>query len=58
VARNGAPAPDGWRTADGVGTWGFALDTGAYAKTTNTLVVRLVEGGLETARTTVRAKFR
>jgi hypothetical protein len=57
VARNGAPAADNWRTAGGVESWSFTFSTAPYAKSVNTIVVRLVEGGLETARATVRAKF-
>ena len=58
VARNGAPAADNWRTASGVESWSFSFSTAPYAKTTNTIVVRLVEGDLETARSTVRVRLR
>jgi hypothetical protein len=58
VDRNAAPAPDGWRTADGIATWSFAFSTGDYGNGQRTLVSRLVEGGLETARATVSARFR
>jgi hypothetical protein len=58
VARNAAPAPDNWRTATGVESWAFSFSTEPYAKATNTIVARLVEGDLETARSTARARFR
>ena len=58
VARNGAPDPAAWQTADGVAAWSFSFDTGAQGPGQRTIVSRLVEGGLETARATVRARFR
>jgi hypothetical protein len=58
VERNAAPTPDGWRTADGIASWSFAFSTGDYGKGQRTLVSRLVEGELETARATVSARFR
>jgi hypothetical protein len=56
VARNAAPAPDAWRTATGVEAWSFDLDTAAYGKGHWTVVTRLVEAGLETARATARVR--
>jgi hypothetical protein len=56
VARNGAPASDNWRPASGVESWGFEFQTAPYGKGAFTLVTRLVEGDLETARSTVRLR--
>jgi hypothetical protein len=58
VSRNAAPAPDGWATADGIATWTYAFSTADYGNGQRTLVARLVEGGLETARATASARFR
>ena len=57
VKKNAAPDPAGWRVADGLESWTFGFDTSAYGKGDRTIVVRLVQGGLELARATVRAKF-
>jgi len=57
VKKNAAPDPAAWRTASGVESWSFTLETSAYGNGPRTIVVRLVEDGLETARATVRAKF-
>jgi hypothetical protein len=55
--KNAAPDPSDWRTADGLDSWTFAFDTSTYGKGDRTIVVRLVSGGLELARSTVRARF-
>jgi len=57
VEKNAATDPARWQTASGVAAWSFTFLTGDYGKGPRTIVVRLVEGGLETARSTVRAKF-
>ena len=58
VSRNGAPDPAAWKTADGIAAWSFSFDTGAYGPGQRTIVTRLIDGDLETARATVRARFR
>lgn len=58
VDRNSPVSPGAWRPASGLETWSFGLNTAAYGKGHKTLVVRLVEHGAETARDTVRARFR
>ena len=58
VARNAAVHPARWGTADGVAAWRYSFATGDYGSGHWTIVSRLVEGGLETARATVRARFR
>ena len=58
VPRNAATDASAWRTADGLWEWGFALPTGEFGKGAKTIVVRLVEDGVETARDTVRVRFR
>lgn len=58
VERNAAPAPNSWRVADGVEAWRYGFATGDYGAGNRTIVTRLVEGGLEVARATVRARFR
>ncbi|HZN13810.1 MAG TPA: S8 family serine peptidase [Acidimicrobiales bacterium] len=57
VKQNAAPDPSAWHTASGVGTWSFSFATSSYGNGQRTLVVRLVEGGLETARTSVRLRL-
>jgi hypothetical protein len=58
VRKNAAPDPLAWRTADGVTSWRYVFATGDFGSGQHTLVTRLIEGDLETARTTVRARFR
>jgi hypothetical protein len=58
VRRNSAPSADGWEAASGVGSWTFQLATSAYGNGNWTIVVRLVEDGLEVARATAAVKFR
>jgi hypothetical protein len=58
VRKNSAPSASGWRTATGVSAWTFEFATSAYGNGNWTVVVRLVEDGLEVARTTASARFR
>ncbi|CAL9612508.1 hypothetical protein SUDANB6_05677 [Streptomyces sp. enrichment culture] len=58
VARNAPTDPAAWLPATGLTDWSFALATSAYGTGHRTIVVRLVERGTETARDTVRARFR
>jgi hypothetical protein len=58
VDRN-APADGGaWQTAAGVSDWSFELDTTDHGTGHKTILARLVENGVETVRTGVRAHFR
>ncbi|TFE38966.1 hypothetical protein E3E14_26545 [Streptomyces sp. ICN441] len=58
VSRNTPADPGAWRPAEGLATWLFPLDTSAYGSGRRTIVVRLLERGVETARDTVRVRFR
>ena len=58
VRKNAAPAPDAWQVADGVTSWTYTFDASAGGSGQHTILTRLVEGGLETARAEVRARFR
>lgn len=58
VRKNNAPSATGWQTASGVSSWTFQLATGTYGAGNWTIVVRLVEDGLEVARSTAAAKFK
>lgn len=58
VTRNTAAGPTTWQLATGVDEWHFSTDTANYGKGPRTIVARLVEGGHETARHTVRATFK
>jgi hypothetical protein len=57
-----APAPDGWTAANGLLEYSFLFDTAAYNTSGSTasfdIYTRLLEGGVQTAITSVRAKFR
>ena len=58
VPKNAAVDPAAWRTATGTAVWQYSFATGDYSASHSTIVTRLVEAGLETARATVRARFR
>jgi hypothetical protein len=58
VSKNAAPDPAAWQVADGVESWRYAFATGDYGAGQVTVLTRLIEGDLETARATVRARFR
>lgn len=49
--------PAGWQDATGLASWSYSFDTAAYGKGRFVIVTRLVEGGVETARQVVRARF-
>jgi hypothetical protein len=57
VKKNAAPDPTAWQAATGLEAWRFAFATGDYGKGPRTVVVRLVGGELELARSTARARF-
>jgi hypothetical protein len=57
VVKKGAiPAANSWQVASGVSSWSFAFNAGDVGSGQKTIFVRLVENGLETARTTARVK--
>ncbi|MBD0328729.1 MAG: S8 family serine peptidase [Thermoleophilia bacterium] len=58
VSKNSAPKTDAWKLATGLQSWTFGFDTANYASGPNTIVVRLLEAGNETARATASAKFK
>ncbi|MBT2420796.1 S8 family serine peptidase [Streptomyces sp. ISL-22] len=58
VSRNAPVDPAAWRPAEGLADWSFRLTTSSYGVGHRTIVVRLVERGTETARDSVRVRFR
>lgn len=58
VSRNAPVEPAAWRPAEGLTDWSFRLTTSSYGAGHRTIVVRLVERGTETARDSVRVRFR
>ncbi|GEC03504.1 hypothetical protein SSP24_11590 [Streptomyces spinoverrucosus] len=58
VGRNAPVDPAAWRPAEGLADWSFRLTTSSYGAGHRTIVVRLVERGTETARESVRVRFR
>jgi hypothetical protein len=58
VSKNSAPKTDAWKLATGLQSWSFGFNTGDYGKGPHTIVVRLLEAGNETARSTASAKFK
>lgn len=57
-----APATDGWTAANGLLEYSFVFDTATYNTSGSTasfdIYTRLLEGGVQTAITSVRARFR
>jgi hypothetical protein len=58
VSRNRAPSSKAWQPATGLEAWNFNFNTANYEKGRNGIIVRLVQGGEETASTWALAKFR
>jgi hypothetical protein len=58
VKRNNAPSATAWQTASGVSSWTFQFSTPSYGSGAWTIVVRLVEDGLEVARSTAAVKLK
>ncbi|MBC9727581.1 S8 family serine peptidase [Streptomyces sp. TRM68367] len=58
VNRNSPVDAEAWQPADGLDDWSFPLTTSSYGNGHRTIVVRLMEHGTETARDTVRTRFR
>jgi Subtilase family len=58
VSRNRAPSSRAWQPATGLEAWNFNFNTANYEKGWNGIIVRLTQGGEETASTWAFAKFR
>jgi hypothetical protein len=58
VNRNRPPSASGWQRATGLESWTFSFDTASYQRGWNAILVRLVQGGQETASTWAFARFR
>ena len=58
VDRNSPVSTDGWRPATGLANWSFDLVTSDYDAGRKTVVVRLIEQGVETARDTVSVRLK
>jgi hypothetical protein len=58
VAAGASPAANGWRAATGLLSWSFSFDTKTFGKGDFDIYTRLLEGGAQTAITSLRAKFR
>jgi hypothetical protein len=58
VPSGSTPTADGWRPATGLLSYSFEFDTRAYGKGEFVIHTRLLEQGVPTAATSVRARFR
>jgi hypothetical protein len=58
VDRNAPADSAAWQPAAGVDNWSFELDTSDHGTGHKTILARLLENGVETVRTGVRAHFR
>ncbi|HEX9437896.1 MAG TPA: S8 family serine peptidase [Candidatus Limnocylindria bacterium] len=58
VPAGASPAADRWTAANGLLSWSFQFDTRTYGKGDFDIYTRLLEGGVQTAITSVRSKFR
>jgi hypothetical protein len=58
VKKNNAPSATAWQTASGVSSWTFQFATSSYGSGAWTIVVRVVEDGLEVARSTAAVKLK
>jgi hypothetical protein len=58
VSRNRPPSSNAWQNATGLEAWSFNFDTANYERGWNGILVRLVQGGEETASTWAFARFR
>ena len=58
VPDGASPSADGWTSATGVLEYSFQFDTRAYGSGSFDIYTRLLEGGAQTAITSVRARFR
>jgi hypothetical protein len=57
VSRNRAPSANAWQRATGLESWNFSFNTANYEAGWNGILVRLVQGGEETASTWGFARF-
>jgi hypothetical protein len=58
VSRNRPPSANAWQRATGLESWTFSFNTADYQSGRNAILVRLVQGGQETASTWAFARFR
>ena len=58
VSRNRAPSSNAWQDATGLEAWNFDFDTASYERGWNAILVRLTQGGEETASNWAFARFR
>jgi hypothetical protein len=58
VSRNRAPSSNAWQDAGGLEAWSFNFNTANYERGWNGIIVRLTQGGEETASTWAFARFR
>ena len=58
VSRNRAPSSNAWQDATGLEAWNFNFNTANYERGWNAIIVRLTQGGEETASTWAFARFR
>ena len=58
VSRNRPPSSSAWQNATGLEAWSFNVNTASYEKGWNGILVRLVQGGEETASNWAFARFR
>lgn len=57
VDRDAAPDSGAWRTASGVENWAFTFDTASDGAGERTILVRVVDHGVEVARDSARVTF-
>jgi hypothetical protein len=57
VPLGGTPTASAWRPASGVTSYAFSLDTSGFAAGRYTIYARLLEAGVQTAITSVNARF-
>jgi hypothetical protein len=58
VSRNRPPSSNAWQNAAGLEDWSFDFETASYEKGWNGILVRLLQGGEETASAWAFARFR
>lgn len=58
VPAGATPSADGWRPANGLLSYSFEFDTRSHGTRPFTIHTRLLEQGVQTATTSLNAKFR
>jgi hypothetical protein len=58
VSRNRPPSSNAWQDATGLEAWNFSFSTANYERGWNAVLVRLTQGGEETASAWAFARFR